>query len=275
LSTEPAGTGDASAKLTGDRTASAGPPDALAAGAVAAGAVAASPSVERPPTRGELAWYSVARSLLMGLGWLMWRMEVVGREHLPQTTPYVIAPVHRSYLDTLFAACVTRRRVRFMGKEEMWARPWVAWLFSSLGAFPVRLRGESGTDSRRGTPDREALRRCQAVLAGGEPVVMFPEGTRRSGPLVQPLFDGPAFVALRMNVPIVPVGIGGSERAMPVGAKWVRLARVVIVVGKPIWPAPRAAGAPVPRPAVSEMTSKLHAALQVVFDEARQQAGEP
>ena len=232
------------------------------------------PGAERPPTRGELAWYGVARTLVLGLCWLMWRMSVHGREHVPQTTPYVIAPVHRSYLDTLFAACVTRRRARFMGKEEMWARPWVARLFTSLGAFPVRLQGQSGTGTRRGTADREALRRCQAALAGGEPVVMFPEGTRRSGPVVQPLFDGPAFVALRMNVPIVPVGIGGSERAMPVGAKWMRPARIAIVVGKPIWPPPRPGGAPVPRAAVAEMTSKLQEALQVVFDDARRRVGD-
>ncbi len=229
----------------------------------------------RPPARAELAWYSFARTLVLGLAWLMWRTEVHGREHLPQTVPYVLAPVHRSYLDALFAASVTRRRVRFMGKGEMWSKGWSARLFSSLGAFPVQLRGISGTDSRRGTPDREALRSCQVALAGGEPVVMFPEGTRRSGPVVQPLFDGPAFVALRMNVPIVPVGIGGSERAMPPGARWLRPGKVSVVVGKPIWPPARPPGSAVPRSAVSELTAQLRSSLQAAFDEARRRVGEP
>ena len=79
--------------------------------------------------------------------WLMWRAKVVGRENLPQTVPYVLAPVHRSYIDTLLAAYVTTRRLRFMAKEEVFSRAWSARLFGSLGGFPVR----------RGTPDREAL----------------------------------------------------------------------------------------------------------------------
>ena len=85
------------------------------------------------------------------------------------------------------------------------------WLLSALGGFPVT----------RGTADREALRRCIAVLEAGEPLVLFPEGERKAGPIVQPLFDGAVYVALKAGVPIVPVGIGGSERVMPKGARFI------------------------------------------------------
>lgn len=218
-----------------------------------------------PPTRGELAWYRLARAVVMAPSYLLWRMRFSGTENLPQTTPYVLAPVHRSYIDTLLAGYVSSRRVRFMGKEEMWRTPWVAKLFGSLGGFPVR----------RGTPDREALRICEQVLAAGEPVVLFPEGARQSGPIVQPLFAGPAFVALRANVPIVPLGIGGSERAMPKGAKWLRPTRVAVVVGRPIWPPPAAGGdgGRAPRRVVQELTDRLRSELQAVFDEAQALAG--
>jgi len=150
-----------------------------------------------------------------------------------------------------------------VGKGEMWETPWVAKLFTSLGGFPVR----------RGTPDREALKMCEQALAGGEPVVLFPEGTRQFGPIVQPLFQGPAFVALRANVPIVPLGIGGSERAMPKGSKGVRPTRVALVVGKPIWPPPASGAGRVPRRIVQELTDQLHSDLQVVFDQAQALAG--
>jgi len=215
------------------------------------------------PSRGELAWYSFARAVVIVPSWLLWRMRFEGTDNLPQTTPYVLAPVHRSYIDTLLAGFVTTRRVRFMGKGEMWETPWVAKLFTSLGGFPVR----------RGTPDREALKMCEQALAGGEPVVLFPEGTRQFGPIVQPLFPGPAFVALRANVPIVPLGIGGSERAMPKGSKGVRPTRVALVVGKPIWPPPPPGGGRVPRRIVQELTDQLHSELQVVFDQAQALAG--
>jgi 1-acyl-sn-glycerol-3-phosphate acyltransferase len=186
----------------------------------------------------------------------------VGRENLPQTVPYILAPVHRSYIDTVLVAYVTPRRLRFMAKEEVFSKAWSARLFGSLGGFPVR----------RGTPDREALQMCERALAGGEPVVLFPEGTRRSGLEVQPLFDGPAFVALRANVPIVPVGIAGSDRSMPPGAKWVRPVRVTLVIGKPIWPPPRSQSGRVPRRTVTELTERLRSDMQSVFDQARELA---
>src|SRR5205823_9259601 len=152
----------------------------------------------------------------------------------------------------LLAGCLTRRRIRFMGKDSLWKYGWAGSFFSSLGAFPVH----------RGTPDREALRRCEEALRAGEPVVLFPEGTRQSGPTVRPLFEGAAFVAARVGVPIIPVGIGGSEWAMTKGRKRIRPVKVAMVVGAPI-PAPvRPEGGRVARRAVAETSEALHQKLQ-------------
>jgi 1-acyl-sn-glycerol-3-phosphate acyltransferase len=216
------------------------------------------------PGWGELAWYQFARSLLFVPVWLFWRPRMLGRENLPQTTPYILAPVHRSYIDTLLTGYVTRRRLRFMGKSGVFAKPWAAKLFGSLGGFAVR----------RGTPDRDALKVCEVALAAGEPVVLFPEGTRFSGPALGPLLGGPAFLAVRAGVPVVPVGIGGTERSMPIGAKWVRPVTVGIVIGKPIWPPPLTGAGRVPRRVSQEMTERLREELQVVFDQARALAGD-
>jgi 1-acyl-sn-glycerol-3-phosphate acyltransferase len=210
-----------------------------------------------------LAWYAFARGVVELVCRLYWRVEVRGKENVPRSGPYVIAPVHRSNIDTLLAGCLTHRRIRFMGKDSLWKYRWSGALFSSLGAFPVH----------RGTPDREALRMCEAALAGGEPVVLFPEGTRQSGPVVQPLYEGAAFVAARARVPILPVGIGGSEWAMPKGSKRIRLVKVVMVVGEPI-PAPeRPEGGRVSRKAVAEVSQRLHSTLQDLFDQGLAAAG--
>jgi 1-acyl-sn-glycerol-3-phosphate acyltransferase len=152
--------------------------------------------------------------------------------------------------------------MRFMGKDSMWKIKPIGRLFSALGAFPVH----------RGTVDREALRRTIEVLQAGEPVVIFPEGTRQSGPLVQPLFEGAAYVAARTGVPIVPVGIGGSEQAMPKGAKMLKPVKVHIVVGEPLVPPPLGPGERAPRRVVHEMTEDLHARLQALFDQAQVRA---
>ena len=134
-----------------------------------------------------------------------------------------------------------------------------------LGGFPVE----------RGTADRTALRAATDVLSLGEPLVMFPEGTRRTGDRVRrdDMLDGPAFVAARAGVPIVPVGLGGTVRALPVGSVVPRPRRVVVVVGDPIPPPAKVQGR-VPRRAVRELTDRLYRELSDLYVEARVLAGE-
>ncbi|MEX2625985.1 MAG: lysophospholipid acyltransferase family protein [Ilumatobacteraceae bacterium] len=202
--------------------------------------------------------YRVCRAIVTTVVRLYTRMRIDGREHVPATGAFVLAPVHRSYIDTPIAACVTRRRLRFMGKDSVWKHRSVGWIASALGAFPVT----------RGSADREALLRGVAVLDAGEPLVLFPEGERKSGPVVHPVFDGAVYIAVKAGVPIVPVGIGGSERVLPKGARFPRPRRVHVIVGEPI-PAPLVEGGRMPRSAVREHSAALHAELQRLFDEAR------
>ena len=100
--------------------------------------------------------YFVARTFVAGFTRAWTRLHIVGREHVPRSGAFVLAPVHRSNMDTPIASCVTRRRLRFMGKDSLWKGGPVSWLLSSLGGFPVA----------RGTADREALHRCIAVVVG-------------------------------------------------------------------------------------------------------------
>ena len=112
--------------------------------------------------------YFVVRAVVVGFTRIWTRLTIEGREHLPATGPFVLAPVHRSNMDTPLAACLTRRRLRFMGKDSLWKKRPAGWMLSTLGGFPVS----------RGTADREALKRCIEVLKSGEPLVLFPEGER-------------------------------------------------------------------------------------------------
>jgi 1-acyl-sn-glycerol-3-phosphate acyltransferase len=200
--------------------------------------------------------YGIVRSLVVGICRVLWRAKVLGRERLPQGA-CVLAPSHRSFLDTHFMSCVTRRRVRFMGKAELWKYGWSARFLSALGGFPVN----------RGVPDRTSLHTALDALAGGEPVVVFPEGTRRKGPLIEDLHDGAAYLAARAGVPLVPVGIGGSEEILAKGRKVPKLKKVVLVVGDPLEP-PRREG-PVRRSDVAALTERLRKEVQELFDQAQ------
>jgi len=203
--------------------------------------------------------YQIVRFIVTTFCRLWCRMTVEGRENVPAEGIFILAPTHRSILDTPIASGVTRRRLRFMGADKYWKNKAFGRLLTALGGFPVS----------RGTADREALKRSIAVLQGGEPLVLFPEGERKVGPIVQPLFDGATYIAVKAGVPIIPVGIGGSERAMPKGAKFIRPRKLHVVVGKPIQAASIAASPKDQRDAARQLTADLHAALQRLFDIAQ------
>lgn len=214
--------------------------------------------------RFELAVYVLVRGALVLFCRFFWREQVEGLDHVPADGPFILSGVHRSNIDTPLVAAVTRRRLRYMGKKEMWNFPPAAWLFTTLGGFPVN----------RGAADREALRTCIEVLRGGEPLVIFPEGGRRSGPVIGEIFEGAAYLSAKTGAPIVPVGIGGSEAAMPIGAKLLRPVKVHLVIGPPLYP--EGSGTKnASRRVVRELNDRLRCELQRLFDEAQKKAGRP
>jgi len=208
--------------------------------------------------------YQIVRMLILVVAKLYWRVSFEGLENVPGSGAFILAPIHRSNIDFGLASGVTRRQMGYMGKESLWDSKALGWFITTLGAYPVN----------RGAPDREALRRSEAVLARGEPIVVFPEGTRRRGPVIEHLADGTAFLASRAGVPIVPVGIGGSERALPKGAKLPRPVKIHVLVGERLAPVPIAEGARHPsRGAVHDLTLQLQSVLQDLYDRAQRTAG--
>ncbi|MBM3675419.1 MAG: 1-acyl-sn-glycerol-3-phosphate acyltransferase [Actinobacteria bacterium] len=210
-----------------------------------------------------MTFYRFAWTVVYMLCRVLFRVRVIGAEKVPATGAYIVAPAHRSILDTPFASFITRRRVRFMAKRELFESRMGEWLFTKLGGIPVE-RGSATA--------RSALKAVQAALADGEPAAVFPEGTRRHGPVVDELFDGAAYLAVKLGVPLVPVGVGGSEQILSSGKVVPKLHRVVVVVGDPIYPP---AGASTRRRGdLQALTKELQDALQPLFDEALKQAGQ-
>ena len=202
--------------------------------------------------------YHTVRTIVTVFCRVWCRMSIEGRENFPATGPFILAPTHRSIIDTPVASGVYRQRMRFMGADKWWSNRHFGRLLTALGGFPVS----------RGSADREALRRCIAVIEGGEPLVLFPEGERKSGLVVQPLFEGAAYVAMKTGVPIIPVGIGGSERAMPKGAKMIYPRKMHVIVGAPLT-MPATDSPKAQRAAARQLTTDLHAELQRLFDAAQ------
>jgi 1-acyl-sn-glycerol-3-phosphate acyltransferase len=202
--------------------------------------------------------YRAFRALVHGVWAAYFRPEVTGTEHVPVSGPFIIAPIHRSNVDFAFAIYVTPRKTFFMAKEEIWKLKALGAFVSSMGAFPVH----------RGSADRAALASAEAVLRAGEPLVLFPEGTRQEGPEVGTLLEGASFLAAWTRAPIVPVGIAGTDRAMPRGKKLPRPVKVRIVIGPAIAPPEPGEGGRVRRSEVARTTVALRAGLQDAYDRA-------
>ncbi len=129
------------------------------------------------------------------------RWRVCGTENIPDEGGVLFAANHTSYLDPVAVGCALHRRIYYMGKAELFRIPVLKQIITILGAFPVNRQGV----------DREAIRTALTYLRQGKAVGIFPEGTRsKDGALLKPQL-GTAMLALKADVPIVPVAIVGSK----------------------------------------------------------------
>lgn len=160
----------------------------------------------------------------------IYRVRFLGEENVPKQGGYVLAGNHVSYLDPMLLWCGALQPTHFMARADLFSKPLVGWALPRLWSFPVT----------RDSADRTAIQRATTLLKAGECVGIFPEGTRRApGELeagTSEAHSGVAFIALRAGVPVVPVGICGTEDALPKGARLPRFPRVTIRYGEPVCP---------------------------------------
>jgi len=188
-----------------------------------------------------------------------------GRRNLPRTGGVIIAPTHRSNLDTLLVGASAGRPLRYFAKSGLFRGPITTRLMVTMGAFPVR----------RDMVDRSALTAALTVLEAGKALVVFPEGERKSGVQIHPLLDGVAWLAAKAQVPVVPVAVGGTERAMGIGVRMPRPRTVRIVWGEPLAPPEVDDRGRQNREDLTAYSAELREILQRMFDDLQQELGIP
>ena len=156
--------------------------------------------------------------------YIFFSFKITGRENIPEIGGFILASNHVSYLDPVAVGIACRRKLNYMARHDLFKNPVFAWWLTNVGVFPVK----------RGTADISAMKEAIRRLKDGQGLVLFPEGSRSNDGLIGPAEPGAGFLAAKAGVPVIPVFIKGSERALPKGAKFLRPARIRAYIGRQI-----------------------------------------
>ncbi len=184
-----------------------------------------SPVLFRGPRPG-VAYRLISWLLVLPVFRLLLRGRAAGTSTVPRWGAMVVVANHGSHLDPPLVAHVIGRPVAFMAKRELFRVPVLACLIRALGAYPVD----------RGAGDREAIRTATERLRQGWAVGVFLDGTRRSDGRVHDPQPGAALLAARAGVPLLPVAILNSHRALGAGSRGFRPVPVHLRIGTPVPP---------------------------------------
>ena len=204
--------------------------------------------------------YWIARNFSLLLARFYLVVSVSGREHLETDGAVILAPVHRSNLDVPIISSYCSRRIRSMAKINMFKGKFGGWFSTAIGAFPVR----------RGSLDREALTSALEILRRRELLLVFPEGSRKSGRKVGRILDGCSYLATKTGAPVIPIALAGTEEAMPPGKMRPRIRRVVVTIGEPMTSPSAGEKQPDAKEIRREFSHALQQRLQSLLDNSHQ-----
>jgi 1-acyl-sn-glycerol-3-phosphate acyltransferase len=154
------------------------------------------------------------------------RVRVEGLERLPRGRPAIYAANHLSAIDIPVLYTSLPGQFRIMAKRELFRYPFLGWYLRRSGQIPI-VYGDAHASLR-------SLNRAGDVLRKGMPLMVFPEGGRSRTGELQEFMGGAFFVAIRAQVPVVPMAIVGSYELLPMNSFHMLPGEVALVIGEPI-----------------------------------------
>ena len=150
------------------------------------------------------AWfYDLACGVLRPIAHILFPMKVEGLENIPEVGGFILCCNHMSMVDPVYlAVSIRNRRIRFMAKAEVFKTKILGPIVNAVGAFPVD----------RGHSDLNAVRTSLKILSDGEPLGIFPQGTRSKGNVRTPMLGGVSMIALRSGCRLLPAYISATPR---------------------------------------------------------------
>jgi len=168
--------------------------------------------------------YSISRFLSLVIFKILFRIKATGIENIPRRGGFILASNHISYLDPVAVGVVCPRKLNYMAKEELFRNPLFGRYLSCIKTFPVK----------RNSADLSAIKEAIRRVRRGEGLVLFPEGSRRFDSTSKEPYAGIGFLAAKLDVPVIPAFVKGTDKALPAGAKFIKLTEVSVCYGKQI-----------------------------------------
>jgi len=187
---------------------------------------------KRSVVQGDKVAYGLLKSFLLPVLTLLFRPRVKGLRNVPSSGPVIIASNHLSFSDSIFMPLVVPRKVTFLAKSEYFTSPGLKGLvkkltFIALGQVPVDRAGGSRSEA--------ALLTGLSVLANGECLGIYPEGTRSPDGRLYRGRTGVARLAMESGAPVVPVAMFNTAEIQPTGKVIPKIMRVKMIFGEPLY----------------------------------------
>lgn len=168
--------------------------------------------------------YSILRLLAILIFKVLFRIKVWGKKNIPKKAGFILVSNHLSYLDPVALGVACPRKLNFMAKHDLFSNPLSSWFISRLGAFRVK----------RGAADISALKEAIKRLKNGNALAIFPEGSRSVTLASNPPQAGVGFLVAKLDVPVIPAFIRGTDVCLPRGAKFIKPRTISVYFGKQI-----------------------------------------
>jgi 1-acyl-sn-glycerol-3-phosphate acyltransferase len=154
----------------------------------------------------------------------LFRLEIRGRHYIPKNGPFILASNHRSNLDPVILAVCTDRKLFFLAKAELFENAISNAILKKVNCIELKRFGE----------DKAALKKGLRALRNGKGLLLFPEGTRSRNNKLGSGKTGLSLFAFTAKCPVVPVFISGTQKALPIGTRFIHVSTIRVLFGKPM-----------------------------------------
>jgi 1-acyl-sn-glycerol-3-phosphate acyltransferase len=204
--------------------------------------------------------HKLAKIWAKGLVWAVGcSLTVIGEENLERYPVAVYASNHTSYMDTPVIFASLPFQFRILAKKELWPIAFIGWYLSRSGQIPIDTENPRATLSSLGTGVR--------ALRNGVPLFVFPEGGRTLTGKLKPFLSGAAYLAIRAQVPLIPIALSGVYKLLPIHTRHFYPGKLKLIAGAPI------ATKGMSLRQSDELTEKLRSAIQEMLDREERNTG--